>query len=134
MTINAYCRTCGRRGPCEHDGDHTATCGGCGVSWRLSRPVPVVVPEEDVRIALKTPSLHRRAWNFLKAVTKHAAGGFRHRTQDEVKTIARICRGCELFNGRACTHEKCGCGVGNDERKFLNKLYMETEHCPINKW
>lgn len=138
MRFRCYCRACRRTGDCTHDGQKTATCGGCGATWKHHTPRPSPPPdpsaERDYRHALRTPGLGRRAWNFLKAVTKHAAGGFKHRDEEEVKRIAAICRECEFFNGKACTHKDCGCGVRNDERKFLNKLFMETEHCPIHKW
>ena len=80
------------------------------------------------------PSLSRRAFNFFKALAKHAGDGFKRRTKEQIEEILDThCKRCKYFNGVICTHEKCGCNV-NAEQKFFNKLSFASEKCPIDKW
>jgi len=77
------------------------------------------------------PPLTTRVWNFAKAVTKHAANGFKRRKQSEIAKLVSICEGCPFFDKTHCT--KCGCDC-TGKNEFLNKLAWESEKCPDGRW
>lgn len=138
LEIRAVCGSCRFKGDCSYDGTN-AQCPQCKSIWRHHLPknykdhqeIQATIQRE--REILEIPSFHRRALNFCKAITKHALTGFKCRTKEEIKLIAKTCKTCEYFNGRICTHKDCGCPVGI-EKKFLSKIAMQSEHCPIGKW
>ena len=90
-----------------------------------AQPTPVKISE---------PSSTKKAFNFIKALARHAGDGFKKRTKEQIEVILEThCNKCRYFNGVACTHEKCGCNV-NREEQFFNKIAWASEKCPIDKW
>lgn len=81
----------------------------------------------------KLPPLIVRLGNFSISLTRHALSGFEYREPDEIANNFQICRGCRLFNGRHCTHRKCGCNVSG-VLEFLNALAWKSKRCPLKKW
>ena len=79
------------------------------------------------------PSLTRRMSNYAKARKRWTDAGKPVRTDEHVEQLRAICRGCDLFNGEVCTHQKCGCPVTRPGI-WGDKLRWATEACPIGKW
>lgn len=71
--------------------------------------------------------------NAAEAYGRFATDGGYLLEQDQIDSRLAVCQKCELFNGKICTHSKCGCPV-NRLRTFRNKLALSTEECPIGKW
>jgi hypothetical protein len=63
--------------------------------------------------------------NYAVAFTKHAAGGFKHVTEEVYEKRRAICESCPLLVDGECG--LCGCPV---EVKAL----WATEACPDKKW
>lgn len=79
-------------------------------------------------IALE-PGMIRKTANFAKATVRDVRTG-RGRVSEEVRTHRmRLCRGCELYNGKkgTCKHPACGCVMTRKTR------WASTE-CPIGRW
>lgn len=77
------------------------------------------------------PSLLRKVANFAAAATKHVSAGMPRASEAEVERRFAICKGCEFFDGSACT--KCGCPIVR-EQKFVSKLAWADSECPAGKW
>lgn len=108
-------------------------CVHCGGRLGLGR----VVEASSIRRACNSPpvrpNLFRRAINFTKATAKHLLHGSPKASSDEIQRRMSICRTCDLFDGKICTHKRCGCNV-NTEHKFLNKLAWADQSCPDKHW
>ena len=54
------------------------------------------------------------------------------RTDDEMKSILdNQCKPCEYYQEGTCG--LCGCAL-NLEPYQRNKLWLTTQHCPVDKW
>lgn len=99
------------------------------------RPVPADVDAGLVEKMTTRPTLIRRIFNFGMAGARLIAAKLRGdhlwRTQEEIDARLKICAACPLFDGRICTHKRCGCNVSREET-FFNKLAWTTESCPDN--
>jgi len=70
--------------------------------------------------------------HYAVALAKWTAAGFPTRDQAEVERIeTELCKPCEAYRAGRCA--KCGCNV-NKSIALVNKIGMETEHCPLSKW
>jgi len=97
------------------------------------------------------PGMVRRAMNFTKAATRHAAKGRPRSTEQEIKKRYEICSSCpdglfRLLDAESvpnrlsgvegvgtCIHKSCGCNI-HPERKFPNKLAWADQSCPRGHW
>ena len=70
--------------------------------------------------------------NYANAVIKHYASGAKRRDDSEVEKILEICKGCSFFDSGTC--QKCGCRCNSSKYPLMNKLRMESQHCPEKKW
>ena len=67
----------------------------------------------------------KKITNYAIAVTKHAADGFKHVSQDVYEARVSICESCPLNMNGECG--LCGCPI---ETKAL----WASEACPDKKW
>jgi hypothetical protein len=111
-------------------------CDKCGGEWSILGKTC----EEIIHICAAEPGIMQKAANFGKALGSHAVNGFRKCTEEEIQERFKICQSneCGYFkktgeNNGVCTHTKCGCNLGNEQR-FLNKLGWANQECPIKKW
>lgn len=81
------------------------------------------------------PHLLIRVKNFSLHAIAHFCNGMPTCLQSQIDERLAICKACPLYNQEAeiCTHEKCGCGVGR-QQKFLNKLAWADQECPDGRW
>lgn len=121
---------------------HDCHCTRCGTVFHDARPEELKV--RCLHEGLGQPMTVRRWLNFGKALGRHlidvtaktAQGKLSeaYRTPEEIDAIfTEQCQPCPFFNGRICTHSKCGCNLGGQE-KFLNKLKWRSETCPDERW
>ncbi|MDO4584024.1 MAG: hypothetical protein Q4D62_07960 [Planctomycetia bacterium] len=78
---------------------------------------------------------------YLRAVAQWKKAGKPTRRPAEIARLFAICQQCEHFRpvpnrpwrGQC---DVCGCYLGRHPHKLLdgNKIAMETEDCPKNKW
>ena len=69
--------------------------------------------------------------NFGSAIMKWLAAGRPVRKRKEIKRIFAICHDCNQFDGNRCLQCSCAC---NEREILMNKIALETEHCPLEKW
>ena len=77
--------------------------------------------ESETQPAL--PPTIQMAKNFVKAMAKHVADGFKKVTFEQYKARLATCNKCELRLKNRCTHPKCGCFVDV-------KAWWASEDCP----
>jgi hypothetical protein len=77
------------------------------------------------------PPIWIRGLNFAIAMANYAAIGFVRCTQEKIDGRLAICQDCSDFTGDHCS--RCGCACVESNR-LLNKLALESEHCPLGKW
>lgn len=74
---------------------------------------------------------------FFQERTKWAQAGKPYRTDERMKEVFEICKGCPFFDGNeeAGSCGICGCRLSPDD-KFINKIAWATTNCPHNppKW
>ena len=109
------------------------TCPECGYRQKAkSFPHKCELCESTFKENEK-PGLGRRLLNFSTAWISHITKGSPTCTQEEIDERYAICKVCDLFNGRMCTHKRCGCTV-QEQKAFLNKIAWKDQTCPIQKW
>ncbi len=74
----------------------------------------------------KGPSILKKAANFTKAVTKHAANGFKNVPEIVYNDRMDKCNNCDKLRDNGQCSE-CGCVV-------KIKAAWAREKCPIDKW
>lgn len=78
----------------------------------------------------RTPALTTMVKTLAVETAKHAASGFKTRSQDDIERITQLCRSCEnVFYdeklGMRC--RLCGCNMAL-------KIKWATTRCPVGKW
>lgn len=113
----------------EHVNGNVWKCPECGLKITSEHP-------EKVRVIChpRTPGILQQAVHFATAAAVHAATGAKKRTDDEVAEILEICRGCERYNADNSTCTVCGCRLSDSQNAYANKIRMQTQHCPRQKW
>lgn len=123
------------------DADCYICCNeGCGRKV-CTKQLPIIAPCRSVTASPRTRTTNagaafiHRLTNFSIALAKHVLHGLPAAPKEIIQQRFQICAECPLFNGNACTHEDCGCRVG-DQEKFLNKLAWADQACPLDppKW
>jgi hypothetical protein len=57
------------------------------------------------------------------------------RSETEIIDIfEQKCRPCDDYNALTLSCRHCGCRVSTSVIAPLNKIAMQTEHCPLEKW
>ena len=103
----------------------------CSVCGRI-----VQAPKENVVHAdcKRGANFIQKAVHYATAVVTHIATGAKTRTDEEVEQLLAICQQCEKYNALKGYCRVCGCKCNNLKNAFLNKLRMESQHCPEKKW
>ena len=80
-----------------------------------------------------TPEIKQnRFTNFVKAIGKYTASGFKNVNEEQLKTRLAICADCNyLVDDSRCYI--CGC-KSKHGNKVLNKAKWASEDCPLQKW
>lgn len=66
------------------------------------------------------------------SVVRHVTGGARKVPEDRFAERLEVCKQCEHYDRIAERCRICGCNV--DHRRFMNKLRMSSEACPVGRW
>lgn len=116
----------------DHDITYPNVCLQCGQKNIVPitiRPVPSEFPTGS------PPPIHRQVFNFAKALLDYVVSDDKSfRMKDEISEIKKHCEApCPFYNGRVCTHSKCGCGIGT-EQSFFSKLARRDQVCPDGRW
>ena len=119
---------------CKFTHDHADyyRCEVCGRMIRCSDPSKIFATCAGKPTRKKFPSVMKQAKNYARAVAQHVASGMAKRSDGEVLRIFEICKACENYEDGLCT--VCGCRVNEGQNAFGNKLRMESQHCPLEKW
>ena len=75
------------------------------------------------------------AYRYTRALSRWIKSGRPVRVEAEIVHIyVEHCLPCEAFDERVSTCRHCGCRVNESVIAPLNKIAMQTEHCPLEKW
>jgi hypothetical protein len=81
------------------------------------------------------PPLVMQLWTYKEALIRWRHAGYPTRSQEEVARIHKICaEPCEWYDEDKKRCKGCGCKVTVGSLAVFNKIKMETEHCPKEKW
>jgi hypothetical protein len=83
------------------------------------------------------PPLVMQLWTYKEALIRWKKAGYPTRSQEEVKRLHAICAPpdkCEWYDEERKRCKGCGCKVTVGSLAVFNKIKMETEHCPKEKW
>ena len=79
----------------------------------------------------------KQAGKYVTALGKWAMGGSPTRSKEQIVYIFnKICAACDRFERVDETHAhctSCACRISTEESK-MNKIFIGTEDCPLNKW
>ncbi len=111
-------------------------CPQCGFSAKVRGDLPVhckcglsSMPEGSPI----PPGVARRGFNYIMAYFRWRGAGKPQRSDEHVEALRAVCRECEYFDGKICTHMECGCKVDGPS-VFGDKLRWSTEKCPVGNW
>ncbi len=72
---------------------------------------------------------------YTRALSRWVKAGRPVRDESEIIRIFQSdCRACEDYDKRSSSCKHCGCRVSESTIAPLNKIAMQTEHCPLEKW
>ena len=74
---------------------------------------------------MTSPGFGRKAFNFGKAIVRHAADGFNRADDDLIAKRQRLCDVCPANKDGEC--ELCGCVI-------KLKVTWRSEKCPMEMW
>jgi len=81
------------------------------------------------------PALKTQAANYWAAIKRWIKSGRPERSEEDVKKIhTNFCEKCDWFDREASRCRGCGCKVTSEGAAVLNKIRMQTEHCPRGLW
>ena len=85
------------------------------------------------------PTVLQRAVKFADSLGRWIKAGRPTRDQEEIYRIFAICQRCEYYigpdgTGRPTGCRACGCRVNTSTNGAFNKIAMQTESCPAQKW
>lgn len=86
---------------------------------------------EEETLQNELPALWIRGWNFATAMIRHGQNGLKMCSQEKIDRRLSICQACPKLSNNHCS--LCGCAC-NEQNRLLNKLALESEKCPLNKW
>lgn len=99
-------------------------------------PIPEPMKEELGEDAIpQFPGAGEMLNNYWKAVKKWIAAGRPTRGNTEMKKIhEEFCSKCDWYDADSQRCKNCGCTVKPKGIALLNKIKMQTEHCPRSFW
>ncbi|MCL2119792.1 MAG: hypothetical protein FWH27_15355 [Planctomycetaceae bacterium] len=72
---------------------------------------------------------------YTRALSRWIKAGRPVRTETAIIDIFRNdCYPCVSYDKRTLSCRQCGCHVNELTIAPLNKIAMQTEHCPLEKW
>ena len=74
---------------------------------------------------MTSPGFGRKAFNFGRAIVRHAADGFQRADDEVIAKREALCDVCPANKGGEC--ELCGCPVNL-------KVTWRSERCPMEIW
>ena len=78
-------------------------------------------------------SIFNLAYRYTRALSRWIKAGRPVRSEEEIERIFEtFCKPCEAYEEGRCRH--CGCYVNLRKTATQNKIAMETEECPLQKW
>ena len=87
----------------------------------MNEPAPVNIAQKVVR--------------YTRALSRWIKAGRPIRTEAEIIEIfEQDCRRCEAYETLDSSCRHCGCRVNTSTVAPINKIAMQTEHCPQEKW
>lgn len=122
---------------CKFEYDERASVFRCSVCGReIKAPKDTIVSAycQVQEQKQDEPNLRKKIVHYVEAVIQHYATGAKTRTDEEVEQLLTICQQCEKYNAVREYCRVCGCKCNNLKNAFLNKLRMESQHCPEKKW
>ncbi len=101
-----------------------------------SIPLPEAIKKRLGKKGIPTlPGVSESLDTYWKAVKRWIAGGRPVRGPEEVKQIHKdFCAPCDWYDAESQRCKGCGCVVKPQGVALLNKIKMQTEHCPRNFW
>lgn len=115
----------------EHRGVYR--CMVCGREIKAPKD-SIVSAYCKIQTADAEPSLIKKAAHYAVAVVQHYTTGAKIREDAEVKVILEICKSCPYYNSDNQTCRKCGCRCNSSRNPLVNKIRMESQHCPTGQW
>ena len=84
---------------------------------------------------LPKPTTYQLATRYTRALSRWIKAGRPVRTESEIIDIFRNdCCPCMDYDERSSSCKHCGCRVNESIIALINKIAMQTEHCPLEKW
>jgi hypothetical protein len=81
------------------------------------------------------PAMNMQIWTYKEALIKWHKAGRPTRTDEEVEHIHKThCLKCDWHDPEQDRCRGCGCRVTVGAIAVFNKLRMQTEHCPMEKF
>ena len=77
----------------------------------------------------------QKIMRYTRALSRWIKAGRSVRNNETINQIfAQHCRLCDDYDERTSSCRHCGCRVNTSSVAPLNKIAMQTEHCPLEKW
>jgi len=81
------------------------------------------------------PGITQKVIRYTRALSRWIKAGRPVREGNEIAVIFETyCQTCEAFDEKSASCNHCGCRVNTSQIAPLNKIAMQTEHCPLEKW
>jgi hypothetical protein len=77
------------------------------------------------------PPITQQIGTLATSTARYMASGFLKVPLEVLQTRRQICQTCDRWDSDQNRCRACGCYL---EAKFLNKLRMASESCPIGRW
>jgi len=83
----------------------------------------------------RQPGITQKVVRYTRALSRWIKAGRPVREKSEIVMIFEThCEPCEAFDERSASCNHCGCRVNTSHIAPLNKIAMQTEQCPLEKW
>jgi len=83
----------------------------------------------------RQPGLAQKVRTYTRALSHWIKAGRPVREKSGIIAIFEThCEPCEAFDERSASCNHCGCRVNTSQIAPLNKIAMQTEHCPLVLW
>jgi len=91
--------------------------------------------EQHMENSTRQPGIIQKARTYTRALSRWIKAGRPVRREAEIVSIYKEhCLPCEAYNEKSASCRHCGCRVNTSTTAMLNKIAMQTEHCPLEKW
>ena len=83
----------------------------------------------------KKVTTSQKVVRYTRALSRWVKAGRPVRTEEEIIQIfEQHCQACSDYEERTSSCGHCGCRVNTSNIAPLNKIAMQTEHCPLEMW